>query len=208
MRWRVKNRSQRSRVYGSVSIWGSAFSWYCRYRPDYSSENKKCKRLESEKDFWAWLYNVDEYVVACEVENEAGVTMYEILATLYCPATEVERVQDYYKKIWYLENENSEARVEIQFTDEEKAFLNSMLSEETENSLEYDYDEELEYAYIVKESRDGVMEAMMYLVKKDDVWYWDTNVEDESKNVENGWATYVVELPDKLSEKVEGILYQ
>lgn len=154
----------------------------------------------------------DECDVAYKIESGAGMTIYEILAILYCPETEVEKVQKYYQDdqnyIWYMENENSEARVEIELTDEEKEILENMTEEQYDKSLEYNYDENLEYAYFVKESRDGVVEAIMYLVKKDGVWYWDTEIADDSKEVEDGWAAYAVEMPDELSVKVEEILYQ
>lgn len=84
-------------------------------------------------------------------------------------------------------------------TQEENDYIYAMEDEERDTTLHFN-DIEL-FATLIKTSKDGLIAGSTSLAYNDGVWYWRSEVIDESAE---GWPEYVIPLPEGISQQIDG----
>lgn len=179
------------------------------YETCYQEDMEPVFNIQIKPDFFAKLFNAYEKEVMYEMKNSTGETLYYNW-DIYCSEEVVDKVKAYYADdenyqwhVEYDEDVSAEGTAAIEVTKEELDFLYRMNVKDTEQSMVID--DTVPYCMLVKESKDKVVTASIYLVSDGETWYWDTGVEDEERSaeLENSWAEFVYELPESLNDKIE-----
>lgn len=186
---------------------------------DANEEIIESLRKENEAAFntyrsgiWNIIFNDEERSVMYRLDSGTGETLYYD-GWLYCREDAKEDLQKYYADDanyeWYLvtwdeEDDYSEQLYPLEITGDELTYLYNMEYMEKDVSVFID-DEAIEHADLMKISKDKVICAWTAIIKYEDVWYWNTEMVDESNERDDWWATYVQKLPDSLQEKMSEI---
>ena len=168
------------------------------------------------KTYRALQYNADIfcYDLAYSVEYEEDETVplesdrWELVyrdGDVFVLDSQHEEASDYYGddknyswSVFIYPEDRDEYSFPVTLSEADLSYVYSMEDMERDTTLAFDDIEE--FATLVKTSADGLISATVSLAYSEGVWYWRSEMIDDSTD---GWPEYVFPLPDGLNAQIE-----
>lgn len=128
---------------------------------------------------------------------------------LYCIKNSVDEAKAYYADdknyVWYFlmdsdEEDNEINSYPITVDAAEREVIYNIESRDRDLSVFFDQFEK--HGSVFKISKDGVVRGTISVAKYNGIWYWKSEVIDESQERDGMWPKYIQPLPSSLSEKI------
>jgi hypothetical protein len=128
---------------------------------------------------------------------------------LYCIKSSVDEAEGYYADdknyVWYVLIDSDEEDNEINSypITVDAAELEGIYNiESRDRDLAVFFDQFEKHGSVFKISEDGVVRGSISVAKYNGIWYWKSEVIDESQECDGTWPEYIQPLPASLSEKI------
>ena len=165
-------------------------------------EGKTYVLLEYNMDIFTYNFNSNNYyeedIIHPVFHNKWDIVYFN--GDLFVLDKQIKEATKYYADDknyeWFIvfDEEDSEVKVPISISKEELKYLYNI--EDIKETQTMTFDDIKQFANIVKDSKDGLVYALISLVHYEDSWYWKTEIMTDNDR------EYIVELPYSLNSKI------
>ena len=177
-------------------------------------EGKEYVALEFPANIFYYDYNGNSHDNFSEVDGRYPIDSpkWDMIwngGDLYCIKSSADEAKAYYADdknyVWYVLIDSDEEDNEINSCPitVDAAELEVIYNiESRDRDLAAFFDQFEKHGSVFKISKDGVVRGTISVVKYNGIWYWKSEVIDESQELDGTWPEYIQPLPASLSEKI------